>query len=98
MALGVKTGGRQKGSLNKVSAELRQILALALGDEIARLPETLASLESADRLDAIVKLAKYILAPLESVSAKDSDKAMIAPESYRSDIESELGRDNLFRL
>jgi hypothetical protein len=98
MANKVKTGGRQKGTPNKVSAELRQELSRALSDDIDNLPDTLQELAPADRVEATLKLCKFLLPPLAATQPQTADKLIASPESYRLDIESDIKNDNLFRL
>jgi hypothetical protein len=58
---GLKFGGRQKGTPNKTTAELRQILQDTLQSEVANIPEYLNQLPMKERVDMIVKLLPYIL-------------------------------------
>ena len=96
MAAGLKTGGRKKGTPNKLTHEYRQLLANALAGEIEALPEMIASLEPHQRVDAILKLMKYIVAPIETVSSYDIDKAMLDPDGRREDLRSDLESDKCF--
>ena len=69
MATGRKTGGRKVGTPNKLNFELRTMLSAALAEELEALPQLLAELTPPERIDALVKLAKFCLptiAPLDS--------------------------------
>ena len=89
MAAGVKTGGRQKGTPNKLTFQIRQVLTNALADEINELPSLLSQLEPAQKLDAICKLAKFVLPTMQSIeptlaekeSFKDPDSAIAKIQS-----------------
>ena len=53
---GKKFGGRQKGTPNKLTKELRSVLKCVLYEEIDRLPERLDELDTKDRWELLVKL------------------------------------------
>lgn len=57
----IKTGGRTKGTPNKLTARMRDSLASVLNDEIERIPEYLAALDSPkDKLEAITRLMPFV--------------------------------------
>jgi len=62
-----KTGGRKKGTPNKLTSELRSILKDVLSDELEKLPETLEALQPKERIEMIIKLVPYVLPKVESV-------------------------------
>ena len=65
---GKKFGGRQKGTPNKLTKELRSVLKDVLYDEIERLPERLDELSTKDRLELLVKLMPFVFPKVQSVS------------------------------
>jgi len=67
MAKGYKTGGREKGTPNKLTKELRQLFKSIMEKEIENLPVLLDKLEPKDRLDIIVKLIPFVLPKIEPV-------------------------------
>lgn len=67
MAKGVKTGGREKGTPNKLTKELRKALKDLLYQELENLPEHLNSLEPKDRLEILIKLLPYAIPKVEPV-------------------------------
>ncbi len=73
MAKGIKTGGRKKGTPNKLTSELRKVLKEVLTDELETLPTLMAYLEPKDRLQAIIKLMPYILPKVDSVSIDEGE-------------------------
>jgi len=93
-----KTGGRVKGTPNKVTAEIRKSLAIALDGELERLPETLEALEPAQKVDAILKLCKYLLPTLESMKVHVVDKQAMDSSNYRQKIESDIEFDKLMSI
>jgi hypothetical protein len=66
MAIGIKTGGRQAGTPNKLTKELRAALKNILHQEIELLPDHFKSLEPKDRLEILVKLLPYALPKVEA--------------------------------
>lgn len=58
---GKKFGGRQKGTPNKLTKELRSALKDVLYDEISRLPERLDELDTKDRLELLVRFLPYVI-------------------------------------
>lgn len=67
MAKGVKTGGREKGTPNRLTKELRRVLKDLLHQELENLPEHLNSLEPKERLEILVKLLPYAIPKVEPV-------------------------------
>lgn len=65
---GKKFGGRQKGTPNKLTKELRSVLKDVLYEEIGRLPERLDELDTKDRLELLVKLMPFVFPKVQSVS------------------------------
>ena len=65
---GKKFGGRQKGTPNKLTRELRSVLKDVLYEEIERLPDRLDELDTKDRLELLVKLMPFVFPKVQSVS------------------------------
>lgn len=61
MAAGRKTGGRTKGTPNKITKELRDVLKGVLYQELETLPERLAKLDDKTRVELLAKLLPYAL-------------------------------------
>jgi hypothetical protein len=53
---GVKYGGRQKGTPNRLTKELRTILKEALHKELESIGELLEQLEPKERLEVLINL------------------------------------------
>jgi len=68
MAKGIKTGGREQGTPNKLTKELRSILKNILAKELETIPDNLEKLEPKDRLEITIKLIPYVLPKIETVS------------------------------
>lgn len=65
---GIKTGGRTKGTPNRLTKELRSALKNILHDEIEQMPEHLAKLDAKERIELVVKMMPYVLPRVELVS------------------------------
>ena len=63
---GAKTGGRQKGTPNKLTKELKAVLQGIVTSELERLPESLKKLDDKDRLQFLVKIIPYVLPKLQT--------------------------------
>jgi hypothetical protein len=75
MATGVKTGGRQKGTANKVTKDLRQLLKDVVVGELNNIDNLLPQVEPKDRLELLVKLLPYTLPRYEQVAFEDEQKS-----------------------
>jgi len=67
MAKGKKFGGREQGTPNVLTREMRAILKSIVSKELATIPETLEKMEPVKRLDVILKLLPYVLPKIEPV-------------------------------
>lgn len=66
MALGKKTGGRDKGTLNKTTAEIREKFTLLIECNFNKLQTDIDLLEPKDRIKTILELAKFVLPTLKA--------------------------------
>jgi hypothetical protein len=64
---GKKYGGRQKGTPNKLTKELRSILKDVLHNEMEKVGGYLGELEPKERLEMIIKLMPYVFPKVEQV-------------------------------
>ena len=65
---GNKYGGRQKGTPNRITKELRSLLKDVMYDEIGALQERLDTLNPKERVELLIKLMPYALPKVTSVS------------------------------
>ena len=65
---GKKYGGRQKGTPNKLTKELRSVLKDILYQELEQIQEHLETLNSKERVELLIKLMPYALPKVTSVS------------------------------
>jgi hypothetical protein len=65
---GKKYGGREKGTPNRMTKELRSVLKDVLYEEIEALQERLDALKPKERLELLIKLMPYALPKVTSIS------------------------------
>ena len=61
----MKTGGRVKGTPNKLTTEVRKIISDSLTPTLENLQNDLNSLSTKDRLDIVAKLLNFVLPKLK---------------------------------
>jgi len=62
-----KTGGRAKGTKNKVTSELRSTLKEIVYNELENLPGLLDKMDSFNRLSYVIKLLPFVMPKVESI-------------------------------
>ena len=70
---GKKYGGRQKGTPNRLTKELRTILKDVLYNELENIEELLDSLETKERLDMLIKLMPFALPKVDKIGHTDNE-------------------------
>ena len=70
---GKKYGGREKGTPNRLTKELRTILKDVLYNELERIEELLDSLEPKERLELVIKILPFVLPKVDSISHSDNE-------------------------
>jgi hypothetical protein len=73
MSKGIKTGGRQKGTANKLTQSMREIVSDILKSELESIKETLESVEPKERLAFIVKLLPYSMPQYTSITYENKE-------------------------
>ena len=73
MAQGYKTGGRQKGTPNKVTGTVKEMISTAISNELQLLPKLLSQLEPKEKIDAIIKLLPYLIPKVQSQLKEEQD-------------------------
>ena len=63
-----KVGGRKKGTPNKLTKEMRDVLKGVVADEIDTLGQRLEELEPKDRLEVFIKLLPFVLPKTQSIA------------------------------
>jgi len=68
--VGNKLGGKTKGSLNKVTQEIREYFKLLVQNNLEQLQEDIATLEPKDRVKAILDIASFVTPKLKAIDLK----------------------------
>ena len=66
MAIGVKTGGRTAGVVNKTTKEIREHFQNLVSNNLEQLENDLKSLEPLQRLKVIIELSKFVVPTLKA--------------------------------
>ena len=66
--------GRPKGSLNRVTQEVKNVLECALAREIELLPDHLSELSAKDRINALSKLLPYAMPRADDLAQPEKDE------------------------
>ena len=64
---GKKYGGREKGTPNRLTKELRTILKNVLYNELENIEELLETLEPKERIELVIKLIPFILPKVDKI-------------------------------
>ena len=70
---GNKYGGRQKGTPNRMTKELRVLLKDIVYQELEEVQERFSLLEPKQRTELIIKLMPYVLPKVNSISHKTNE-------------------------
>ena len=71
---GLKTGGRQKGTPNKITAENREFLSNLFSENYELIQQDFLNLDSYQRCMVITKILPYILPKMQPVSETEEQK------------------------
>ena len=63
-----KVGGRKKGTPNKLTKEMREVLKGMVAEELEGLPQRFDELDTKDRLEVFIKLLPFVLPKTQSIS------------------------------
>lgn len=85
--------GRPKGTPNKITGEIRELLRDVIGNEIQHLQERLEALSDETRLSVVVKLLPFVTPKLRSVEHR-SDSGISTMTTEEIDIEIRELLDN----
>lgn len=95
MSARIKTGGRKKGTPNKVTGTVKGMVSEAISQELSSLPLLLDQLEAKERIDAIIKLLPYIIPKATIV---DSEPKKSIGESHSEFVQGILDHINQKKL
>lgn len=81
MAKGSKTGGREAGTPNRLTKELRTTLKNILFEEFENLPSQLDKLKPKERIELMIKLLPFALPKTNTVNYRENE-----PSPYGLDL------------
>ncbi len=81
---GLKFGGRQAGTPNKMTNEMRQIISDFLSANLIELQSSFDQLSPKDKLIFIEKLFKHVLPPLSHLDTDQTENDGFNLEKYKS--------------
>ena len=70
---GVKYGGRKKGTPNRLTKEVREVLKELVFDEISQVQSHFEKLDPKERIELLIKLLPYVMPKVQTVSARDGE-------------------------
>ena len=73
MARGIKTGGRQTGTPNRTTTEIREHFQNLISENLEQLNNDLKELEPIQRLKIIIELSKFVVPTLKATDLSLSD-------------------------
>jgi hypothetical protein len=79
---GKKYGGREAGTPNRLTSELRAILKGIVYDELQKLPEALAELPKKDRIDVTLKLLNYVCPKVKDIKYNIGEPLLLDMSVY----------------
>lgn len=79
MAIGVKTGGRTKGTPNHTTAEIREHFQNLVSDNLEQLDNDLKTLEPLQRLKVIIELSKFVVPTLKATELTTGGDNLFKP-------------------
>jgi DNA topoisomerase VI subunit B len=95
----IKTGGRQKGTPNKVTSDIRTVLHSLVSDELDHLSTRLHTMDDEQRTQTFLKLLPYIMPKMQAIT--HTDERPIKPLVMRilqvgEDIDTDIEDENDF--
>lgn len=86
-----KTGGRQKGTPNKVTTETRKVLSKIVNDYFnsEELITDIQCLKAKERLEVMEKLTAYVIPKLQNVSLDASSEVNMTIENRLQEMSGE---------
>lgn len=67
----LKTGGRQSGTPNKVTSDIRTVLHSIVADELDHLSTRLHTMDDDQRTYTLIKLLPYIMPKMQAITFND---------------------------
>ena len=95
MAYGQKTGGREKGTTNKITKEIKDVLKAVIDPEIENLQKLLNKLEPIDRINIIIKLLPFVIPKIQTIKTENKHEIQETPQIIVNDEETKKHLEDL---
>lgn len=83
---GQKFGGRKKGTPNKSTKEIREMLKTLVSNNIEQLDEDIKQLEPVQRIKAIIELSRFVIPTLKAVENTQNNIQNFTPVQIKATI------------
>lgn len=93
MAQGIKTGGRQKGTPNKTTAEIKEMIAQFVGNNLEDIQKNYDQLEPEKKLHFFEKVLKFVL-PQQKETTQVIDISNLSEPELDKLIDEALKKEN----
>ena len=70
---GKKFGGREVGTPNRLTKELRTVLKEIVFKELEQLHDTMQSLEPKDKLELLIKILPFVLPKVDNIKSNSDE-------------------------
>lgn len=91
-----KTGGRKKGTPNKMTLTIREQLKNAIEPFLETMEDTINNIvEPKDKVDAIAKILPFIIPKYQSTTINDDSKRNITLEEYLVEIDDQYKKTQI---
>ncbi len=80
MAQGIKTGGRQKGTPNKTTTEIKELIAQFVGNNLEDIQDNYNQLEPEKKLHFFEKILKFVLPQQKEINQMIDVSNLTEPE------------------
>ncbi|MCX2718755.1 hypothetical protein [Lentiprolixibacter aurantiacus] len=77
-----KIGGRKKGTPNRITKELRNVLKEIIAQELEHLPSYLESIPDKKRIEILLKLMPYVFPRLNPISFESGEPVDFSYDKY----------------
>lgn len=83
MGIGVKTGGRKRGTSNKLTGTVKEMISQFVTNEVQHLPSLLEQLEPKEKAEYIIKLLPYIIPKIAPIDGPKEKNPLENNEFYK---------------
>ena len=82
-------GGRKKGSKNKATRQIREMVTELIEDNMERIKGDISRMESKERVNAVIQLMKFVLPTLKSQEIDLTTDMDFEPPQWLKDLDED---------